>query len=106
MTLALFSLAGIPPFAGFFSKFFVFASAFGAGFYILVFIALINTVVSLYYYLLIVKAMYITEEGEPVPPIKSNIYTRISLAICIAGIILLGICSFIYTGIEEISAVI
>ena len=59
MTLALFSLAGIPPFAGFFSKFFVFAAAFKGGFHLLVFIALINTVVSLYYYLLVVKAMYI-----------------------------------------------
>mgnify|MGYP002920859182 CR=1 FL=1 len=59
MTLALFSLAGIPPFAGFFSKFFVFAAAFEGGFRWLVFIALINTVISLYYYLLIVKAIYI-----------------------------------------------
>ena len=60
MTLALFSLAGIPPFAGFFSKFFVFAAAFQEGFHVLVFIALINTVISLYYYLLVVKAMFIT----------------------------------------------
>ena len=51
MTLALFSLAGIPPFAGFFSKFFIFMAAFNSGFHLLVFIALINTVVSLYYYL-------------------------------------------------------
>ena len=54
MTLALFSLAGIPPFAGFFSKFFVFAAAFNSGFYLVVFLALINTIISLYYYLLIV----------------------------------------------------
>ena len=58
MTLALFSLAGIPPFAGFFSKFFIFAAAFESGFHLLVFIALINTILSLYYYLKIVKAMY------------------------------------------------
>lgn len=61
MTLALFSLAGIPPFAGMFSKFFVFMAAASQGSYFaygVVFIALINTVVSLYYYLLIVKAMY------------------------------------------------
>ena len=64
MTLALFSLAGIPPFAGFFSKFFVFAAAFSGGFHLLVFIALVNTVVSLYYYLLIVKAMYIMQIGR------------------------------------------
>ena len=55
MTLCLFSLAGIPPFAGFFSKFFVFMAAFHAGYHLLVFIALVNTVISLYYYLLIVR---------------------------------------------------
>ena len=55
MTISLFSLAGIPPFAGFFSKFFIFMAAFEAGFHLLVFIALVNTVISLYYYLLIVK---------------------------------------------------
>lgn len=96
MTLALFSLAGIPPFAGFFSKFFVFMSAFGAGFKVLVFIALINTVISLYYYLLIVKAMYIKSAEQKLPAIKSSRYTLVSLAICIAGIILLGICSSVY----------
>ena len=55
--LGVARLAGIPPFAGFFSKFFVFAAAFKGGFHLLVFIALVNTVVSLYYYLLVVKAM-------------------------------------------------
>ena len=58
MTLAMFSLAGIPPFAGFFSKFFVFASAFNAGHWLVVFLALVNTVISLYYYLLVVCLLY------------------------------------------------
>lgn len=103
MTLALFSLAGIPPFAGFFSKFFVFMSAFGSGFQILVFIALLNTVISLYYYLLIVKAMYINESKAPVVSFKGSIITRASLVICLIGIIALGICSFVYSGINSIS---
>ncbi len=103
MTLALFSLAGIPPFAGFFSKFFVFMSAFKAGFWVLVFIALINTVVSLYYYLLIVKAMYITPNDEPIEHFNSSKYSRISLIICLAGILLLGICSFIFEEIDNLS---
>lgn len=55
MMIALFSLAGIPPFAGFFSKFFIFVSAAQMGFYVLVFIALLNTIISLYYYLLVVN---------------------------------------------------
>ncbi len=100
MTLALFSLAGIPPFAGFFSKFFVFAAAFKGGFHLLVFIALVNTVVSLYYYLLVVKAMYITPNDAPVAPFRSDRYTRISLALCMAGVLLLGVVSAVYDGIN------
>ena len=76
MTISLFSLAGIPPFAGFFSKFFIFMAAFEAGFHLLVFIALVNTVISLYYYLLIVKAMYITPSDNPIPTFRSDRCTK------------------------------
>ena len=82
MTLALFSLAGIPPFAGMFSKFFVFMAAAeqgSAAAYFVVFIALVNTVVSLYYYLLIVKAMYITKTDSPMSTFKSDECTKIAL---------------------------
>lgn len=103
MTLALFSLAGIPPFAGFFSKFFVFAAAFEGGFHGLVFIALVNTVISLYYYLLIVKAMYITPNDTPVAAFRTDRCTRISLAICMAGVLLLGVVSAVYDGINLFS---
>ena len=99
MTLALFSLAGIPPFAGMFSKFFVFMAAAGEGSwwaYAVVFIALINTVVSLYYYLLIVKAMYIKTSDSPVPTFRSDCYTRTALALCTAGVALFGVCSCVY----------
>ena len=99
MTLALFSLAGIPPFAGMFSKFFVFMAAAEQGSfwaYFVVFIALINTVVSLYYYLLIVKAMYIKPSDNPLPAFKTDISTRLALAVCTVGIALFGICSCIY----------
>ena len=99
MTLALFSLAGIPPFAGMFSKFFVFMAAAeqgSAAAYFVVFIALINTVVSLYYYLLIVKAMYITKTDTPLPTFQSDANTKAALAICTAGVALFGICSCIY----------
>jgi NADH-quinone oxidoreductase subunit N len=101
MTLALFSLGGIPPFVGFFSKFFIFMAAFGAGFKVLVFIAIVNTVVSLYYYLLVVKAMYINPNDTPIAYFKSDRYTRISLIICLAGILLLGIFSSVYEGINS-----
>ena len=103
MTLALFSLAGIPPFAGFFSKFFVFASAFDEGFHVLVFIALINTVISLYYYLLVVKAMFINPNNSPIAAFRSDCSTRISLVLCLAGVLLLGIVSSVYDGINLFS---
>ncbi|MBE6270329.1 MAG: NADH-quinone oxidoreductase subunit N [Prevotella ruminicola] len=99
MTLALFSLAGIPPFAGMFSKFFVFMAGVQNGepmAYGVVFIALVNTVVSLYYYLLIVKAMYITKTDAPLPTFESDGNTKIALAICTAGIALFGVASCVY----------
>lgn len=103
MTLALFSLAGIPPFAGFFSKFFVFMSAFGAGFHLLVFIALVNTVISLFYYLLVIKAMYIKPNDHPIATFKSDAYTKISLVLCVAGVLALGIISAVYDSINFFS---
>ena len=103
MTLCLFSLAGIPPFAGFFSKFFVFMAAFNAGFHLLVFIALVNTVISLYYYLLIVKAMYIQKNENPIATFQSDCGTKWALAICTAGVILLGIVGVAYTYIDSFS---
>ncbi len=105
MTLALFSLAGIPPFAGMFSKFFVFMAAvsghtfadtMGVLAYLVMFVALVNTVVSLYYYLLIVKAMYIKKSNNPLPAFKSDGNTRLALALCTAGILLFGVASCIY----------
>ena len=105
MTLAMFSLGGIPPFAGMFSKFFVFMSGvngadinstMGAWSYAVVFIALINTVISLYYYLKIVKAMYIVRTDSPLPTFKSECSTKFALAVCMTGILLFGVCSFVY----------
>ena len=99
LTLALFSLAGIPPFAGMFSKFFVFMAGVQNGepmAYFVVFIALVNTVVSLYYYLLIVKAMYITKTDNPLPTFQSDECTKIALGVCTAGIALFGVVSCVY----------
>jgi NADH-quinone oxidoreductase subunit N len=104
MMLAVFSLAGIPPFAGFFSKFFIFAAAAREGEYLLVFIALLNTVISLYYYLLIIKAMFIDTAGETVVEnIRTDGYNKLSLFLCTAGILVIGILSGIYEYIGQIS---
>ena len=107
MTLALFSLAGIPPFAGMFSKFFVFMAAAQQGSfwaYLVVFIALVNTVVSLYYYLLIVKAMYIKQSDMPLPHFQTAPSTKVALAVCTLGIALFGVCSCIYDWLYSVAA--
>ena len=107
MTLALFSLAGIPPFAGMFSKFFVFMAAAQQGSfwaYFVVFIALINTVPSLYYYLLIVKEMYIKKTTTPLPTFLSDFATKLALAICTVGIVLFGVWSAIYGWLSAVAA--
>lgn len=103
MMIALFSLAGIPPFAGFFSKFFIFAAAAQQGYYVLVFIALVNTIVSLYYYLRVVKAMFINKSEIPIESFRSDGYTRISLLACSAGILGVGILSIVYESIGTFS---
>ena len=71
LAMLLFSMAGIPPLAGFFAKFYVFLAAIQAGLFTLAVVGMITSVVSAYYYLAIVKVMYFDEAGkafEPMPP--------------------------------------
>jgi NADH-quinone oxidoreductase subunit N len=103
MMLSLFSLAGIPPVAGFFGKFFLFTSAASAGYYWLVFIAVANATISLYYYLLPVKAMFINKNEQPIPFFKSDTAMKIGLIISALGIFLLGFFSFVYEYLNGLS---
>ena len=103
MMLALFSLAGIPPVAGFFGKFFLFAAAASKGYYLLVFLAVVNVTISLYYYLLVVRAMFIRKNENPIPFFKSKIYMRLGLIIAVLGILVLGLYSPLYDYIFELS---
>ena len=106
MMLAMFSLAGIPPFAGFFSKFFIFTGAINQGsiaIYVLVLIALINTIISLYYYLLVVKAMFISQDDCTVAKFRSAGSERFALWVCVAGIIGAGIVSCVYNYLYQMA---
>jgi NADH-quinone oxidoreductase subunit N len=103
MTLALFSLAGIPPIAGFFGKFFLFTAAAQKGFYVLVTIAVLNTIIALYYYLLVVKAMFINANENPIGKIKSDFATRLGLMICVAGMVITGFASIIFEALKNLS---
>jgi len=103
MTLALFSLAGIPPVAGFFGKFFLFTAAAQKGFYLLVLLAVLNTIISLFYYLLVVKAMFINKSDNPIAKFKSDFPTKFALGLCVAGIVVTGFASIIFEAIKNLS---
>ena len=103
MTISLFSLAGIPPIAGFFGKFFLFTAAAGSGYYILVLIAVLNATISLYYYLLVIKAIFIEKNEQPIPEFRSSNAMRIALVMCIAGVFIIGFASGIFEYIRTIS---
>jgi NADH-quinone oxidoreductase subunit N len=105
MMLALFSLAGIPPVAGFFGKFFLFTAAASEGYYLLVFIAVVNVTIALYYYLLVVRAMFLRKSDNAIPFFKSKIYMRLGLIITVIGILALGLYSPLYDYIYELSAI-
>jgi len=64
LAMLLFSMAGIPPLAGFFAKFYVFLAAIHAGLYVLAVIGVLASVVGAYYYLAIIKTMYFDEPAE------------------------------------------
>ena len=103
MMLALFSLAGIPPVAGFFGKFFLFTAAASKGYYLLVFLAVVNVTISLYYYLLVVRAMFIRRSENPIPHFKNKVYMRLGLVLTVLGIVVLGLYSPLYDYIFELS---
>jgi NADH-quinone oxidoreductase subunit N len=96
MLVSLFSLAGIPPVAGFFGKFFLFTAAASQGMYILVLIAVLNATVSLYYYLLVVKAMFINKNELPIQKLTTTFYEKVSFVLCFGGIIIIGFASPVY----------
>ena len=103
MMLALFSLAGIPPLAGFFGKFFLYAAAASKGYYVLVFIAVVNATVSLYYYLLVIRAMFLRKSDDAIPFFKSPINMKLGLALAALGILIAGVYSPLYNYIFSIS---
>ncbi|GGK22629.1 NADH-quinone oxidoreductase subunit N [Yeosuana aromativorans] len=103
MMLGLFSLAGIPPVAGFFGKFFLFTAAASKGYYLLVFLAVVNVTISLYYYLLVVRAMFLRTSDQAIPYFKNKLYMRLGLMVTVIGILVLGLYSPLYDYIFELS---
>lgn len=102
LALSLFSLAGIPPTAGFFGKLFLLSAGATTGNYIFIGIAAVNMIISLYYYLRIIRAVFMDKNETPVEKISINPYTKIGLYICSAGIVLIGLLSWVYDYIESV----
>ena len=108
LTIALFSLAGVPPTAGFFGKYFLLLAGTGMagskGFILWIIIAALNLVISFYYYLRVVKAIFMDANEHPVKKITLPLLPKIGLIICLAGIIATGLFSFIYEYIYTLSS--
>jgi NADH-quinone oxidoreductase subunit N len=95
LAVFLFSLTGLPPLAGFIGKFYLFAALLSAGttfFYVLAVIGVLNSVISLYYYVRIVRAMFLEKADVPAPvPLKLGRPAAVLLAVCAIPTVLLGI---------------
>jgi NADH-quinone oxidoreductase subunit N len=91
LALCLFSLAGIPATAGFIGKFFVFKASIERGLYALAIIGVLNSLVSIGYYLKVVYLLYMRETVEPEGPPPLAAADRLALSLCAAGILVIGI---------------
>jgi NADH-quinone oxidoreductase subunit N len=103
MAISLFSLAGIPPTAGFFGKFFLLMAGAGKGNYVFIGIAALNMVISLYYYLRVIKAIFMDRQPEPIGKLKIPLLPNIAFVVCIAGILITGLAGWIYDYIYSLS---
>ena len=105
LAISLFSLAGIPPTAGFFGKFFLLMAGAGKGNYLLITIAALNMVISLYYYLKIIKAIFMDTNENPIDKLLTPPSPKLALIICTTGIILTGFIGYIYEYIYSMSTI-
>ncbi len=96
MMIFLISLTGIPPFAGFFGKFFLFKAVIDSGFYWLAFIGLLNSVISLYYYARIIKAMYF-ESADETESFYSTKSALVLLTVFVIPTIFIGFLNIFYS---------
>jgi NADH-quinone oxidoreductase subunit N len=103
MAISLFSLAGIPPTAGFFGKFFLLMAGAGKGNYVFIGIAALNMVISLYYYLRVIKAIFMDSQPEPIGKLKIPLLPNIAFLVCVVGIIMTGLVGWIYDYIYSLS---
>lgn len=102
LALALFSLAGIPPTAGFFGKLFLLTAGASKGAYWFIIIAALNMIISLFYYLKVIRAVFMEKNDQPVEKISMQPSVKFALIICAVGIVLLGLLSWVYDYINQL----
>jgi len=102
LALALFSLAGIPPTAGFFGKLFLITAGASDAAYWLILVAALNMIISLYYYLRVIRAVFMDKNDNPVEPLKLMAPVKLGMLLCGAGIVLAGLLSWIYDYIHSL----
>ena len=90
MLIFLLSLAGVPPLAGFIGKLYIFVAAIKEGLYLLIAVGLINIVISMYYYLIVVKKMYVTEPHDR-SPVKVSGPIKVVVYVCLIGTLAIGV---------------
>lgn len=103
LALALFSLAGIPPTAGFFGKLFLLTAGAAKGSYLFITIAALNMIISLFYYLRVIRAVFMEKNEQPVEKVSTDLSAKLGLLICGAGIVLAGLLSWIYDYIQSLN---
>jgi len=103
MAISLFSLAGIPPTAGFFGKFFLLMAGAGKGNYTFIVIAALNMVISLYYYLRVIKVIFMETQPQPIARLKIPLMPNIAFILCLVGTLVTGLIGWVYDYIYSLS---
>lgn len=102
MAIALFSLAGVPPTAGFFGKLFLLTAGGSNARYWFIIVAALNMIISLYYYLRVIRAMFMDKNDNPIEKINPGPSAKLALILCAIGIAVTGLLSWIYEHIQSI----
>ena len=90
MAVFMFSLTGLPPFAGFIGKLYLFSAVIKDGWYILATLGVLNSVISLYYYAYVVKVMFLDKEEDP-QPISTGMYHKILVLVLLVPTMVMGL---------------
>jgi NADH-quinone oxidoreductase subunit N len=105
LTISLISLIGLPPTAGFIAKFYIFTGAVSSGLLWLVIVAVITSVISAYYYLRVVKVMWLGEPATDESRVPTSGALKLALAASSLGVLVLGVAPFLLIRLAEMATI-